>query len=201
MPEVMMHPWVPGRATTEVRSRRRMSLRPSQPLWSGSFHPDPKFERSYPVFGALPLTGRLASWARTVPAAGPAAGFLVAGAAVFSVAGADRLRAGVCAGVDAVVPCGGACVAEGTTDDGGAVGASDQTTSGPGAADSVVTTIGPACCGTPASPHPASPSPRDPARRTASHRRLPSTAPACASASTRNRHHLHRDRACGCTRV
>ncbi|VXC50159.1 exported hypothetical protein [Arthrobacter sp. 9AX] len=46
---------------TPVRSRLRMSFRVSQPLRSTSSHAYPNSARSYPVLGALPLMGRLAS--------------------------------------------------------------------------------------------------------------------------------------------
>ena len=51
-----------------VRSRARMSLRVSHPLRSTSSQAVPNMpDRSYPVFGALPFTGRVASNARAEP--------------------------------------------------------------------------------------------------------------------------------------
>ena len=59
-------PFEPGLISTATRSRRRMSLRVSQPLCpsatvTSSLHESPNRLRSYPVFGARPLIGRLAS--------------------------------------------------------------------------------------------------------------------------------------------
>ncbi len=48
------------------RSCLRRSLRVSQPLRSTSSR-QPKDSRSYPVFGALPFTSSVRSWARAVP--------------------------------------------------------------------------------------------------------------------------------------
>ena len=66
-PEVTLQPPVPGLYDLLTMSRRKMSLRVSQPLRSTSAHAWPNWSREYPVFGARPLTGNSASAAAAVP--------------------------------------------------------------------------------------------------------------------------------------
>src|SRR4051812_19509210 len=83
-----VHPWVLALRVIARRSRRRMSLRWSQPLRSLSVHAAPNSARSYPVIGPRPLTVRAATAARAVPrcacataaATGSTVGVTVAGA-------------------------------------------------------------------------------------------------------------------------
>ena len=75
-----VQPLEPGLRVVLTRSRRRMSLRVSQPLWppstvTSSVQAGPNWSRLYPVFGARPFTGSRASAAiagfgRTVPVTG-----------------------------------------------------------------------------------------------------------------------------------
>src|SRR6185312_9406575 len=67
-------PLVPALIVSLVRSRRRTSLRWSQPLWSASVQAGPNSSRSYPVPAARPLTVIFSSAASALPL-GPFAGF------------------------------------------------------------------------------------------------------------------------------
>ena len=112
MPVSTTQPFVPSLSTCSVRSRRRMSLRVSQPLRSTSFHAWPYRSRSYPVLGARPLTGSnvavaSAVWgcaAATTAASADGAGSGVGSAAACSssvgVAVALGVLVGVALGVD-----------------------------------------------------------------------------------------------------
>ena len=75
VPVCTAHPLDPALTTRSVRSRRRMSLRVSQPLrppstLTSSVHAAPNKARLYPVFGARPLTARVLSVASTAFASG-----------------------------------------------------------------------------------------------------------------------------------
>src|SRR3954470_3271870 len=62
-----VHPWVSACRVMAPRSRRRMSLRWSQPLRSLSVHAAPNCARLYPVIGPRPLTVSAARAASAVP--------------------------------------------------------------------------------------------------------------------------------------
>src|SRR5690606_15022168 len=87
------HPAVPGSRVMRVRSRRRTSLRVSQPLRppstsTASLQAWPNCARSYPVFGARPLTG-------IVPSAASAGEEAPAPSAVELAAGSRAMEAAV----------------------------------------------------------------------------------------------------------
>lgn len=56
VPVATLHLRVPGFTVMPERSRRSMSFRVSQPLWSVSAQRVPNSARAYPVLGARPLT-------------------------------------------------------------------------------------------------------------------------------------------------
>src|SRR5687767_7761849 len=104
------------------RSRRRTSLRVSQPLRSLSYHACPNCSREYPVFGARPFTVSVATAASAVPfaagvgatvdfegvgvglAVGAAVAAAVGVAVAVSVGVAVGVGVGVAVGVDLLLP-------------------------------------------------------------------------------------------------
>ena len=64
-------------------------MRVSQPLWSTSSQAGPNCARLYPVIGARPLTGKVASTASAVPCVAGAAGVVDEGPGVGLPAGVD----------------------------------------------------------------------------------------------------------------